>query len=263
MTGVSSLPALAASPTRGLLHRFVARVEVVRPRAGELRRSVDFLPDGTTTLVFRALGGGAGDVGVRGPMTRAYYKTAPAIPLSLRVVFRPGGGYPFFGVPVRDLVDRMVPLEDLWGARAKELIESLLAAVEHRGDVGALVERALLDRIRVQPFEPASAVQARAGVRLLDGGNRSIDDVARQLGISGRHLRRIFHTTVGFGPKTYARITRFQRALALGRAQPGRWSEVAHRAGYFDQAHLAADFRELALVSPGALGRDVGVRHEC
>jgi transcriptional regulator GlxA family with amidase domain len=99
---------------------------------------------------------------------------------------------------------------------------------------------------------------------MLAGGARSIDDVASALGLSSRHLRRTFQATVGFGPKTYARIARFQRALALGRAAPGRWSEVAHAAGYFDQAHLSADFRELARVSPGAVGEAVTrVRHEC
>jgi AraC-like DNA-binding protein len=73
----------------------------------------------------------------------------------------------------------------------------------------------------------------------------------------GRHLRRTFQATVGVGPKTYARIARFQRAVALGRSRPGRWSEVARAAGYFDQAHLTADFRELARVAPGALESDV------
>ena len=107
-------------------------------------------------------------------------------------------------------------------------------------------------------------MQARAGVRLLTGGRRSIDDVARELGISERHLRRAFHGVVGLGPKTYARIARFQRALAMGRATPGRWSEVARATGYFDQAHLTADFRELALVPPGATdGAVERVRHEC
>jgi AraC-like DNA-binding protein len=253
-----------SSPEPRPLDRFIERIEVKTPRPGELRRSVDMLPDGTTSLVFRALGAGAGDISVRGPLMRAHYKTAPAIPLSVRVVFRPGGAYPFFGVPVSDLTDRMVPLEDLWGSSAQALMDDLLSMAEANGDVGAAVERALLDRIRSRPFEPASAVQARVGVRLLGKGDLSMNEVAYELGISSRHLRRAFHATVGFGPKTYARIARFQRALTLGRTRPGRWGEVARATGYFDQAHLTADFRELALVSPGAVDREVPrVRHAC
>jgi hypothetical protein len=48
---------------------------------------VDHLPDGTTTLILRILGDGTGDVSVRGPLLRAHYKIAPAIPLALRVSF--------------------------------------------------------------------------------------------------------------------------------------------------------------------------------
>jgi AraC-like DNA-binding protein len=259
-----TLSALPSEAPRRPLDRFVARVDVLRPRPGEPRRTVDLLPDGTTSLLFRALGGGEGDLSVRGPLTRAYYKTAPSIPLGVRIVFQPGGAYPFFGRPVADLTDRLVPLEDVWGARARALLDELLAAAEGGGDAVAVVERALVERLREHAFEPACAVQARAGVRMLAGGARSIDDVASALGLSSRHLRRTFQATVGVGPKTYARIARFQRALALGRAAPGRWSEVARAAGYFDQAHLSADFRELARASPGAVGDAVPrVRHEC
>jgi len=262
-----TLPALlvrSAEVRRPPLDRFVARVDVLRPQPGELRRTVDILPDGTTSLLFRARGGGEGDLSVRGPLTRAYYKTAPSIPLGVRVVFQPGGAYPFFGRPVADFTDRLVPLEEVWGARARALLDELLEAAGRGGDAVAVIERTLVERLREHLFEPACAVQARAGVRMLERGAQSIDDVASALGLSSRHLRRTFQATVGFGPKTYARIARFQRALALGRAAPGRWSEVAHAAGYFDQAHLSADFRELARVSPGAVGEAVTrVRHEC
>jgi AraC-like DNA-binding protein len=257
-------PQLCAEAARRTLDRFVARIDVLRPQPGELRRTVDILPDGTTSLLFRALGGGEGTLSVRGPLTRAYYKTAPPIPLGVRIVFGPGGAYPFFGRPIADLTDRLVPLEDVWGARARTLLGELIATAERGGDAVAVVERALVEQLREHPFEPACAVQARAGVRMLAGGARSIDDVASALGLSSRHLRRTFQAAVGFGPKTYARIARFQRALVLGRAAAGRWSEVARAAGYFDQAHLSADFRELARSSPGAVGDGAPrVRHEC
>src|SRR3954468_9461424 len=77
---------ISPSPTSTVqthvLDRFVARIDVVKPRPGEPHRVVDHLPDGTSCLVFRALGGGAGDASVRGPWTRAHYKLAPSIPLT-------------------------------------------------------------------------------------------------------------------------------------------------------------------------------------
>ncbi|MFT3771084.1 MAG: helix-turn-helix transcriptional regulator [Minicystis sp.] len=245
--------ATLSTPVRyGTLDRFVEQIQVVRREPGETNRSVELLPDGTTNLVFRRLGDAA-DVTVRGPGTRAHYKTAPAIPLYVRVVFRPGGAYPFFGVPVDQLTDRYVTLGDLWGRSGELLQERLIAAADDGGDVAEIMRRALVDRLRTTPFEPSSAVAARAAVGLLARGERSVAEVAGALGLSERHLRRAFQATVGLTPKTFARIARFQRALALGRAAPGRWNEVALATGYFDQAHLIAEFQRLALVSPSAL----------
>ena len=56
----------------------------------------------------------------------------------------------------------------------------------------------------------------------------------------------------GYGPKTLARILRFQRALALARAGTPL-AEVAVRSGYADQAHLAREVRALAGVPLGRL----------
>jgi AraC-like DNA-binding protein len=223
---------------------------------------VHFLPDGKTRLVLRVHGRGAGDVGVIGPLTRARYKTAAPIRLAVCITFRPGGAYPFFGSPMNALADRIVSLDDLWGRDGEVALDRLLAAVERADDVALLLQQMLVERMRTAPFEPASALASRMAVALLASGGVSVEDVARTLGISARHLRRTFHATVGVGPKTYARFARFQRALALGHSRAASWSQIAREAGYFDQAHLAADFRELAGVAPGALDADLPrIRH--
>jgi len=246
-----------APPRRTALDRFVRRVEVLAPRAGEAgssTRTVEYLPDGTTSVVFRWLGEGVSDLSVRGPVTVAHYKRTGIAPLVVRVVLAPGGAYPFFGVPMDRLAGELVPLEDLWGARAVR--DRMLDLAARGGDAEEVVDvlrEALVARLREAPFEPAAALAARAAARVLAQRERSVSALAAEVGLSERHLRRAFHETVGLSPKTFARIARFQRALALGRAMPGRWSEVALAAGYFDQPHLTAEFRRLARVSPGAM----------
>jgi AraC-like DNA-binding protein len=253
MSGVTMLEAHAALISGGVpaLARFVERFEVWTPRHGETRRLVDLLPDGGASLVVRVFEGGAYEAGVRGPRTRAHYKVAAALPLMVRVLFRPGGAYPFFGVPMDTLADAMAPLDVLWQGHERAFRDDLLAAHAAKSDVTAVIARHLIARMRTRPFEPVGAIAARAAVGLLARGE-SLDDVARTVGVSGRHLRRAFRATVGLNPKTYARIARFQRAFELGRRYPGRWADVARAAGYFDQSHLTADFRDLALVSPAS-----------
>jgi AraC-like DNA-binding protein len=71
-------------------------------------------------------------------------------------------------------------------------------------------------------------------------------------GIGERQLRRRFAAAVGYGPKTFARIARFQRALALLRAgEPA--AGAAYAAGYADQAHMTREMRALAGRTPSAL----------
>ena len=92
----------------------------------------------------------------------------------------------------------------------------------------------------------------------LDAADRltraSVNAVADDLGVSERHLRRVFRETVGVSPKAFARLTRFHRALRAAREDGhASWASIAATAGYYDQAHLIAEFRAIAGVTPRAL----------
>lgn len=78
--------------------------------------------------------------------------------------------------------------------------------------------------------------------------------VADELGVSDRHLRRMFREAFGIGPKTFARLARFQRALSVAREdERAAWATIAADAGYYDQAHLIAEFQAIAGAPPRAL----------
>lgn len=78
--------------------------------------------------------------------------------------------------------------------------------------------------------------------------------VALDLGVSERHLRRVFRESVGVSPKTFAKLARFHRALrAACNDVHASWASIAAAAGYYDQAHLNAEFRTIAGVTPQAL----------
>ena len=82
-------------------------------------------------------------------------------------------------------------------------------------------------------------------------GRVSVAELACAVGLSTRQLERAFRERVGLGPKTFLRLVRFQRALALLRRPGASLAAIAARCGYFDQAHLVRDFREFAHESPG------------
>jgi AraC-like DNA-binding protein len=78
-----------------------------------------------------------------------------------------------------------------------------------------------------------------------------IDFLVQHSGLSARHFQRCFATQVGLPPKLYARTIRFDAALAAHRREPARsWTEIAHEAGYFDQAHFIRECHALVSAAP-------------
>ena len=130
-------------------------------------------------------------------------------------------------------------------------MSSLRGAADGRAR-GRLVERFLLAYLPER--EPDARVVEAVGRFERSGGVDFIADVARHLGITRRHLVRLFRATVGLTPKVFARILRLHSATRRKRCG-GSWSEVAFASGYTDQAHLTRECVQLAGVTPVELDR--------
>ncbi|HEX4423319.1 MAG TPA: helix-turn-helix transcriptional regulator [Kofleriaceae bacterium] len=240
---------LALSPVAptAWLARFIEHVEVVAP-VGRRPLEVERLPDGRTTLVFRVLDGGhRGDLTVAGPRTRAMFKTAIGVAHAVIVRFKPGWSALLFGVRASALTDRLVPVADLWGRQVGDLCGELLAARGVTEVVGRLSDA--FARRSHDGAEPASAALARRAVRLLEGEEVRVERVAQRLGVTARHLRRAFAESIGIGPKEFARTVRLQRAVHRAETSSD-WGRIAADVGYYDQAHLIGEFRELVGLTP-------------
>jgi AraC-like DNA-binding protein len=202
-------------------------------------------PDPAITVVWRMTAAGDSDVLVSGPRTKASYQPKKDLPVCLRLRIRPGRVLPLLGTAPDELVDRVVPLTDLWGSAAVSLAAEL---VEYRDDPVRAADL-LAERLEATaPGRPRRQVElVLAALRELSAGT-GVGRTAGRTGVSERYLRRIFTQTVGIPPKHFARINRVRNVLT----RPGSWSTVATEAGYFDQSHLVAEFRSIMRVTPGA-----------
>jgi AraC-like DNA-binding protein len=155
------------------------------------------------------------------------------------------------GVPMDELANRVVALDDLLGRDADRLLERLYHAPGWAERFG-LLDAALARRLEATRA-PAAGV-AWAWKRLNEThGTAPIAALADEVGWSRRHLAAQFRRQVGVPPKLLARILRFERVLErLRHAELGRWAEVAYDCGYYDQAHLNRDFRAFAGSTPTA-----------
>ena len=85
-------------------------------------------------------------------------------------------------------------------------------------------------------------------------GATRVRELARRLGVSERHLRRLMVNETGIAPRHFARIQRFHALLrASDLASRPSWAALAADYGYADQSHLIRDVRHLAGVSPARL----------
>jgi AraC-like DNA-binding protein len=171
------------------------------------------------------------------------------------VHFRPGGAFPFLGLPPGELANVHVDLATLWGTRARALRDRLGDAptTQHRFQI---LEGALLACIR-DPMRRHAAVQL--GLDRLRRGAKNIGELASQASLSRRRFIEVFTAEVGMTPKLFSRVQRFQRALSRSKQLTSPdWSQLALECGYFDQSHLIRDFVAFAGFSPAELLRHLG-----
>lgn len=202
---------------------------------------VRVLPDGCIDIMWTH----DGDATVIGPNTTAFVVALPERTHVVGVRMRPGAAAPLLGIDAAALRDARAPLQEFWGDDGQRLAERLEGSSDRAGALlAALAPRAAV--------AGAPDVLVQAAVACLHDAALPVRELAAQLSVSERHLRRRFDAAVGYGPKRLGRVLRLERALAAARGGE-ELASVAAGAGYADQAHFAGDCRDLAGVSPSAL----------
>lgn len=165
------------------------------------------------------------------------------------VHFKPGGAFPFLGLPADELADTHVDLETLWGGFANEVQERLRESKTSAARF-QLLEHALLSRLRKR-VEKHYAVSAALEMFSRNRGGPIVREAAKHLGLSQRRFIEVFKTEVGLTPKLFSRIQRFQqtRTHIQSHLSPD-WATVAADLGYFDQSHLIREFVEFSGLRP-------------
>jgi AraC-like DNA-binding protein len=169
----------------------------------------------------------------------------------IQVDLSPLGAHMLFGVAMHELSSTLVlPLEDVLGAEMTELVERLACTPGWTARF-AILDHFIIDRVQ-RARRPSPDVDWAWRRLRATGGLLPVGELARELGCSRRHLIGRFREQVGPAPKTAARLVRFQRTVRLlERHDAGRFAEIAQRCGYYDQAHMNREFRELAGTAPG------------
>jgi len=171
----------------------------------------------------------------------------------LGIKFRPGGFRPFWGRPVQELADRVLPATAVFDPAGEEAgagggddgavadANRRILALDSLPAMAGLADAFLLARL---PATDPRVAEVTAIVELAaaDHGIVRVEQLAARCGVSARTLQRLFAEYVGVGPQWVLRRARLQQAALLADAGAVDWPLLAAELGYADQAHLSRDF---------------------
>jgi len=191
---------------------------------------------------------------VAGPDSQSILDRLPRGAVIVGVRFQPGAASAWLGPPLSEIVNCRVPLAEFWRRETHQLLDKV-AGDRGATDVGMALETFLLNRLaQVGPADRQIASLRRAAGDNCPPAGIRVDRLAAHMGMSERTLRRRCVDAFGYGFKTLDRVLRFQRFMRLA-AHPSKGSlaDLAARAGYADQAHMAREVHRMSSATAGQL----------
>jgi AraC-like DNA-binding protein len=173
---------------------------------------------------------------------------------TVAVRFKPAAASYFFDLPLHELTDLHPALTDVWkDGLAERFADALWSRDLSDLEAIAIIENMLLQRLRTTRLRPGMVEAAVCAIEQSRGAIR-IESLADRLGVSRQHLASQFRSRVGLTAKLFARVCRFQHANhVIRQGRPHDWAALALEVGYYDQAHMIHEFRELARSTPQSI----------
>lgn len=169
--------------------------------------------------------------------------------LTIGIMFKPTAVHQLWGIPMDSLTHKLIDAEAILGLKLINLMNKLQqdeAYLTKLYWVNDFLQDAVAHRVHQTVYceEVVSYMNQH-------NGSVSVYDVAKHFKRTTRFLERKFKMEVGISPKYLNRIFQFNHTLSILKYSPDiKWSDLAQRAGYFDQAHLIKAFIEFSGKSP-------------
>jgi AraC-like DNA-binding protein len=215
----------------------------------EREASIHIVPDGSTAISIRLKGDEPSGWSMRGPLVRSQTRRYAAGGVVVGIRLRPGVAFLLSDIAAHSMVGLNIQLSELPAFHELTAAEPLpctpAAAIE-------VLQRFLIRRLQDANVNHVVAAAIREIER--EGGRLQVSQIAGRCAVSSRHLNRLMRIWVGYGPKRFASIVRFQETLERIQSSPDRSAAaLASEIGFFDQAHLTTNMTRFAGATPRGL----------
>jgi len=166
------------------------------------------------------------------------------------VRFHHNGFLPFATMPLKEMENKAVSLEKLFGEDG-QIIEQKIIDAKSTIERINLIETFLLNRLK--DFKTIDRiVKSTVETILTANGQLSIDELSKKMNINRRQLERKFSSAIGLSPKQLSKTIRLQATLhRLLNKKFTSLTALGYENEYYDQAHFIKDFKELTGYTPG------------
>lgn len=187
-----------------------------------------------------------------GQLTRPLVIRSGTVVDVVGIRFRTSGIRAVIGHPLFEFSDGVTDLEAVDRPLARELHTAAALHATPTARAKAL-SSVVAGRIRLHRPVPTEAIV----FALSNSGRDPISAVARRFGMSRRTFERTVRADTGLSPHLLRQVLRFRTVFPLlDRTPRGRWSGLAQRAGYYDQAHMIREFKRFAGEPPSTFFGD-------
>lgn len=167
---------------------------------------------------------------------------------ALIVLFRETGTSAFFKLPLHELFEQSISLDNFFPLAEISQVEERLAESGSNASKIAVIERFLLSKIICHT--PDALVPEAISRIYAANGNIRMKESANSLYISQDAFEKRFRKIAGATPKQFSRIVKMNAVIRQHHIDTS-FLDIAFENGYYDQSHFNKDFRIFTGQTPG------------
>ncbi len=234
------------------LQTWVQRYWIARqPRIPEQGFLEKLYPDGGTNINFRFITNQLPEVSFNAFKTLSTMEFTGSVDL-MGIRFHPGGAFQLFGLDMSELMGNVYDTRDLDTDINNQQLLDLRDQLNNADNITTrtgLIDDWLLQQA-AQRMAHAGPIQQL--FPHLPNSENSIETMSAQVNLSRRQLERRFQQEVGLTMVYVKQLQQIKKARQLISLNPERpLVEIAHEAGFYDQAHFNRQFQKINQQTPG------------